>query len=144
MREKIRDRELEWKRRERKRGRRDRGINGGYLGITFSGYKIESCCLVTHVLLCWDTMVCSPPGSSVPGISQARVLVGCHFLLQGISLTQGSNSCLLHWQTDSLPLTHKWSPVGKSNTHIRTDQTRCVFQTILWIILQWTFSACYF
>ena len=34
----------------------------------------------------------SPPGSSVPGILQARILeVGCHFLLQGIFLTQGSN-----------------------------------------------------
>ena len=33
--------------------------------------------------------------------------VGCHFLLQGIFLTQGSNLgllCLLHWQVDSLPL----------------------------------------
>ena len=31
----------------------------------------------------------------------------CHFLLQGIFLTQGSNLCLLHWQTDSLPLSHQ-------------------------------------
>ena len=33
--------------------------------------------------------------------------VGCHFLLQGIFLTQGQNPCLLcllHWQEDSLPL----------------------------------------
>ena len=33
--------------------------------------------------------------------------VGCHFLLQGIFLTQGSNLslwCLLGWQVDSLPL----------------------------------------
>ena len=33
--------------------------------------------------------------------------VGCHFLLQGIFLTQGFNLhllCLLHWQADSLPL----------------------------------------
>ena len=29
--------------------------------------------------------------------------VGCHFLLQGIFPTQGSNLCLLHWQGDSLP-----------------------------------------
>ena len=28
--------------------------------------------------------------------------VGCHFLLQGIFQTQGSNPCLLHWQADSL------------------------------------------
>ena len=30
--------------------------------------------------------------------------LGCHFLLQGIFLTQGSNLHLLHWQVDSLPL----------------------------------------
>ena len=30
--------------------------------------------------------------------------MGCHFLLQGIFLTQGSNPCLLHWQVGSLPL----------------------------------------
>ena len=28
--------------------------------------------------------------------------VGCHFLFQGIFLTQGLNSCLLHWQADSV------------------------------------------
>ena len=32
--------------------------------------------------------------------------VGCHFLLQGIFLTQGWNPCLLHGQADSLPLHH--------------------------------------
>ena len=29
--------------------------------------------------------------------------MGCHFLLQGIFSTQGSNLHLLHWQADSLP-----------------------------------------
>ena len=40
--------------------------------------------------------------------------VGCHFLLQGIFLTQGSNTYLLHllhWQADSLPLSHLGSHV---------------------------------
>ena len=35
--------------------------------------------------------------------------LGCHFLLQGIFPTQGSNPCLLcllHWQMDSLTLLH--------------------------------------
>ena len=37
-----------------------------------------------------DLMDCSPPGSSVYGIFQARNAgVGYHFLLQGIFLTQG-------------------------------------------------------
>ena len=36
----------------------------------------------------------------------------CHFLLQGIFLTQGSNPgllCLLHWQAESLPPCHPGS-----------------------------------
>ena len=36
--------------------------------------------------------------------------VGCNFLLQGIFLTQGSSLSLLHWQVDSLPLSHQGSP----------------------------------
>ena len=35
--------------------------------------------------------------------------MGCHFLLHGIFPTQGLNLCLLHlmhWQADSLPLSH--------------------------------------
>ena len=32
--------------------------------------------------------------------------VGCHFLLQGVFLTQGSNLPLLHWQADSSLLSH--------------------------------------
>ena len=35
--------------------------------------------------------------------------VGCHFVLQGIFLTQGSNPhllSLLHWQAGSSPLSH--------------------------------------
>ena len=55
-------------------------------------------------------MVCSPPGSSVQGIFQARIQeLGCHFLLQGIFLTQRSNPSLWHCrrspilQVDSLP-----------------------------------------
>ena len=38
---------------------------------------------------------------------------GCHFLMQGIFLTQGLNpclSCLLCWQADSLPLSQLGSP----------------------------------
>ena len=64
-------------------------------------------CLVA--LLCptlCNPMDCSPPGSSIRGISQARILewVVISFLTQGIFLTQGSNLhllCLLRWQVDS-------------------------------------------
>ena len=50
-------------------------------------------------------MDCSSPGSPAYWISQAGIL-GCHLLLQGIISTQGLNLCLLHWQVDSLPLSH--------------------------------------
>ena len=53
-----------------------------------------------------DPMDCSPPGSSVQGIAQARILeqlvigkntgMGCHFLLPGIFPTRGLNPGLLH------------------------------------------------
>ena len=60
---------------------------------------------------------CNLPGSSVYGISQARILEWVAFppfLLQGIFPTQGSNLHLLqllHWQADSLPLHQLWSPI---------------------------------
>ena len=66
--------------------------------------------------------LCSPPGSSVHGISQARTLesplASCHFLLQEIFLTQGSNPRLLHWQVDSLPLSHQGSPGRSAAPHV--------------------------
>ena len=45
--------------------------------------------------------------------------MGGHVLLQGISLTQGSNLHLLHWQLYSLPLSHQGCPGVISNcSHI--------------------------
>ena len=44
---------------------------------------------------------------------QAPLSMGCYFLLQGILLTQRSNPHLLHflhWQANSLPLSHLGSP----------------------------------
>ena len=56
-------------------------------------------------------MNCSPPGSSVRGISHGKNTgVGCHFLLQGSFLTQGSNPHLLHCRQILLPLSHPGSP----------------------------------
>ena len=63
-----------------------------------------------------DPMNCSPPGSSVRGILQARILEkGCHFLLQGIFLTQGSNPHLLHWPLDFLTA----EPPGKPDCMVK-------------------------
>ena len=55
-----------------------------------------------------DPMDCSPPGSSVHGILQARIWEWVAVpSSRGIFLTQASNLhllCLLHWQVGSLPL----------------------------------------
>ena len=70
-----------------------------------------------HAQLCLtlsDSTDCSPPGSSLHGISWARILEWAAFyLLQGIFPTQGWNPHLphlLHWQADSLQLSHLGSP----------------------------------
>ena len=58
-------------------------------------------------------MDCRLPGYSAHGISQAKILEwGCHFLLQGTFLTQGSNPhllCLLHCRWILYPLSHHGS-----------------------------------
>ena len=57
--------------------------------------------------------------------------MGCHALLQGIFLTQGSNSrllCLLHWQVGSLPLAPPGTPRPPS-------------QGVLLIKSEWIFSG---
>ena len=54
----------------------------------------------TRLLCSWDF-----PGKNTG--------VGCHFLLQGIFLTQGLNLCLLHWIVGFLPLSHQESPLER-------------------------------
>ena len=67
----------------------------------------DMCCVLSHSVL---------PNSLQPhGLLSTRLLcpwdfpgknteMSCHFLLQGIFSTQGSNPCLMYWQVDSLPL----------------------------------------
>ena len=69
----------------------NKGLDWGMrfkLWSQFISAKLLQLCLT----LC-DSMDWSPPGSSVHGILQARILdgVACHALLQGVFPTQGSN-----------------------------------------------------
>jgi len=57
-------------------------------------------------------MDCSPPGSSVHGISQARILEWVSILLQGIFLTERSNLGLLHCRWVFYHLSHQGSGVS--------------------------------
>ena len=79
-------------------------------------FKEWACIHAKSLQLCQTLchpMDCSLPCFSVHGDSPGKNIgVGCHALLQGIFLTQGSNQCLLsllHWQAGSLPL----APPGK-------------------------------
>ena len=66
----------------------------------------KSCCPT----LC-DPMDYSWPGSLCTwDFPCTNTGVGCHFLLHGIFLTQGSSPCLLYWQVGSLPLSHWGNP----------------------------------
>ena len=77
--------------------------------------NVVLCAIVVGILvtkscpaLC-NPMDYSPPGSSVHRISQARIL-GCHFLLWGIFLTQESNPDLQHCRQILYLLSHQGSP----------------------------------
>ena len=75
-------------------------------------FKIN-CCLVAQS--CW--ILLRPHGLQPTRLLCSRDFpgkntgVGCHFLLQEIFPTQGLNLSLLHWQADSLPLSHKGSHI---------------------------------
>ena len=84
-------------------------------------YQVRSTCVVHYCLVSkWCLTLLRSHG-----LEFARLLcpwdfpgkntrVGCHFLLQGIFLTLGSNLHFLQWQVvDSLPLTHHGSPKRK-------------------------------
>ena len=69
------------------------------------------CMLSSSVVSDSDPRDYSLPGFSVYGDSvNKNARMGSHFLLKGIFLTQGLNPCLLHWQADSLLLSHLGSP----------------------------------
>ena len=56
----------------------------------------ECMCVQSRLTLC-NSMDCSLPGSSAHGILHESTGVGCHFHLQGIFPTQGSNLNLWHF-----------------------------------------------
>ena len=83
----------------------------GGTGAWVLSHSVVSNSLRPHEL--WPAILClwDSPGKNSG--------VGCHFLLQGIFLTQGSNPGLfhlLHGQADSLPLNHLGSPRGTGLT----------------------------
>ena len=83
-----------------------------WLSLTYAYVRLSLVIFLKNIVcaqLCptlYDPVNCTPSGSSVHGTFLGKKSKeGCQFWLQGIFLTQGLNQCLLHWQTDSLPLT---------------------------------------
>ena len=70
---------------------------------------------------------CSPSGSSVQGILQARIQIGCRALLQGIFPTQGSNlhqiSCTGRWV---LTTGATWKAHGASNMNYISQEWKLI------------------
>ena len=82
--------------------------------------------MLSQVQLCCNPMDYSPPGSSVYGIFQARILERAAIpFSRVIFLTQLLKPCLLHllrWQGDSFPLLHigslRKTPIQYTNAYI--------------------------
>ena len=80
--------------------------------------------LLTRLLCPWDS-----PGKNTG--------VGCHALLHGIFLTQGSNLSLLHWQGYSLSLSHQRSP------HMNLQLGKIIYHKAYFIIKCWLVHVIY-
>ena len=76
------------------------------------GVCVCVCVCVCVLLSCVRLFVYSLP-FELPGKPQEYWNLGCQFILQGFFPSQGSNPVLcslLHWQADSVPLSHLASP----------------------------------
>ena len=94
----------------------------------------------------WNCMNCSPPGSSVHGIFQAKILEPV-----AISSSMGYSQprdqthvvlCLLLWQVVSLPLSHQGSPCWvHEKPYLCGSKTITVFNFRLWSKLFLVFNV---
>ena len=95
-----------------------------WLLVVWSEVQMKDTCMLScfhHVQFC-DPMhvACQAPLSM--GLSRQNTGLGCHALLWGIFLTQGSNPhplCLLHWQVDSLrtePPGDRWTQIEHASS----------------------------
>ena len=51
----------------------------------------------------------------------------------GVFSDQGSNVCLLHWQVDSLPLSHQGSPSEPIRVYLFTDMVVVQSPSLVWL-----------
>ena len=93
-------------------------LSGGFFiaGTTWEArlcYKVKvkwSCSVISNCLMTpWA--VCSPPGFSVHGVSQARILEGIAISFSRAFSWPRDQTHVVHWQTDSSPLSHQGSSI---------------------------------
>ena len=94
--------------------------------------KLPQLCLTLQTYGPQPAMLLCPGG--FPGKNTGD---GCHFLLQGIFLTQGLNLCLLHWQASSLPLT----PPGKPQDFQQVPEFTFYPHPVIYMIIYDSFQA---
>ena len=101
---------------------------GGLVAAEFSGkgWEIHSLCVYSVTQSC--PALCNPMDRLFCpwGFLGKNTGLGCHFVLQGIFPTQGLNPCflhLLHWQADSLPLSHLGIPMHSLGEHLMKAST---------------------
>ena len=87
----------------------------------FTRCRLHSKSLQSYLTL-WDPRDCSPPGSSVHGIFQARILSGLPCPPPGDWLIQGSNLCLLHFRCILCCLSNLGSPVYEMKVKVKVTQ----------------------
>ena len=97
-----------------------------YSSLTLNNSKYCACVLSCVWPFAAPGTVCSPPGSSVCGIFQAKLLQWIAISLSKGSFqprdeTQRSNPCRLHCQADSLPLIHLGNPTGNHNNTMQPN-----------------------
>ena len=81
-----------------------------------------------------NSMDCSPPGFSVNGDSPGKnTRVGCHALLQGIFLTQGSNPGLPHCRRILYYLGHQGSQIrpAKHPVNPQNHENKLFFKPLI-------------
>ena len=99
-------------------------------------------CLVTQsCTTLFDSMDCSPPGSSVHGDSPGKTTgMGFHVLLQGIFSTQESNQGLLHCRWILHQLSYQGSPQLTNLPQVIVIDTihlpiQCPFSSVFFAVL---------
>ena len=115
----------------------------GSSGLLSMSCLFSMLCASLFVFSGYDPMGSSPPGSSVHGDSPGKNTgVGCHALLHGVFLTQGSNPGLPHCWRILYFLSHQGSPANGTlqiNAALFFTTTWC--QQTDWLCCSWT-QAC--